>query len=266
MLLHWKMSQNLKDSTRINYKPFFETHKSSQRCILGLGRLNPNALKCTFRSIAPQTPISKNGNARMSVKILITGAHGLIVVLNFLVKYTKFNGNILFSCSCLSYRLCAHAIASARRKGFGPFFGTPCGILAPLYSILETEFGLHTIPREDNAIGIAAGTAMAGRRPVVLMQNSGLGQSVNAIASFIVPYQISILLIVSLRGIAPDQTSENAVMGHLTEPLLDSCGIQSVRLEASQLTAQVNWVQHIIYEQCQSVALLVPPSIFGWQA
>src|SRR5260363_117576 len=228
MLLHWKMSQNLKDSTRINYKPFFETHKSSQRCILGLGRLNPNALKCTFRSIAPQTPISKNGNARMSVKILITGAHGLIVVLTF--------------------------------------FGTPCGILAPLYSILETEFGLHTIPREDNAIGIAAGTAMAGRRPVVLMQNSGLGQSVNAIASFIVPYQISILLIVSLRGIAPDQTSENAVMGHLTEPLLDSCGIQSVRLEASQLTAQVNWVQHIIYEQCQSVALLVPPSIFGWQA
>lgn len=173
------------------------------------------------------------------------------------------------SCSAVpAYRTdCALMLAQALvEKGFGPFFGTPCGILAPLYSILETEFGLHTIPREDNAIGIAAGTAMAGRRPVVLMQNSGLGQSVNAIASFIVPYQISILLIVSLRGIAPDQTSENAVMGHLTEPLLDSCGIQSVRLEASQLTAQVNWVQHIIYEQCQSVALLVPPSIFGWQA
>src|SRR5260363_2636 len=153
------------------------------------------------------------------------------------------------SCSAVpAYRTdCALMLAQALvEKGFGPFFGTPCGILAPLYSILETEFGLHTIPREDNAIGIAAGTAMAGRRPVVLMQNSGLGQSVNAIA--------------------PDQTSENAVMGHLTEPLLDSCGIQSVRLEASQLTAQVNWVQHIIYEQCQSVALLVPPSIFGWQA
>src|SRR5260364_366901 len=181
MLLHWKMSQNLKDSTRINYKPFFETHKSSQRCILGLGRLNPNALKCTFRSIAPQTPISKNGNARMSVKILITGAHGLIVVLNFLNKQNSME----ISCSAVpAYRTdCALMLAQALvEKGFGPFFGTPCGILAPLYSILETEFGLHTIPREDNAIGIAAGTAMAGRRPVVLMQNSGLGQSVNAIA------------------------------------------------------------------------------------
>src|SRR5260364_144647 len=61
------------------------------------------------------------------------------------------------SCSAVpAYRTdCALMLAQALvEKGFGPFFGTPCGILAPLYSILETEFGLHTIPREDNAIGI----------------------------------------------------------------------------------------------------------------
>jgi sulfopyruvate decarboxylase TPP-binding subunit len=67
--------------------------------------------------------------------------------------------------------------------GFSPFYGTPCGILAPLYAALEDKSDLLTVPREDTAIGVAAGAAAAGQLPVVLMQNSGLGQSVNAAAS-----------------------------------------------------------------------------------
>lgn len=65
--------------------------------------------------------------------------------------------------------------------GFSPFYGTPCGILAPLYAALEDKSDLLTVPREDTAIGVAAGAAAAGHLPVVLMQNSGLGQSVNAL-------------------------------------------------------------------------------------
>lgn len=161
----------------------------------------------------------------------------------------------------------ASALAQALiKKGFGPFFGTPCGILAPLYSALEAETGLQTIPREDNAIGIAAGVAMAGGYPVVLMQNSGLGQSVNAIASLVVPYEIPMLLIISLRGVSPDQTSENAVMGRLTEPLLDSFSIQAAQLDESQLTIRINWARHIVFEQRRTATLLIPPSIFGWHA
>ncbi|MFF4693009.1 hypothetical protein [Streptomyces sp. NPDC001307] len=67
--------------------------------------------------------------------------------------------------------------------GFSPFYGTPCGILAPLYAALEDKSDLLTVPREDTAIGVAVGAAAAGHLPVVLMQNSGLGQSVNAAAS-----------------------------------------------------------------------------------
>ncbi|QKV93102.1 sulfopyruvate decarboxylase subunit alpha [Streptomyces sp. NA02950] len=151
-------------------------------------------------------------------------------------------------------------------KGFGPFFGTPCGILAPLYQRVEDEFGLRTVPREDNAVGVAAGAAMAGQSPVVMMQNSGLGQSVNALASLVVPYEIPLLLIVSLRGILPDTTPENTVMGRLTEPLLSDLGIPAERLQADMLTAQVDRAHEIIHEQRRPAALLVPPSLFGWQA
>src|SRR5215831_11823191 len=115
--------------------------------------------------------------------------------------------------------------AALLAQGFSPFFGTPCGILAPLYSRLQDQAGLMTIAREDSAVGIAVGSAAAGNRPVVLMQNSGLGQSVNAIASLVMPYKAPILLVISMRGIGTDPTPENRVMGCISESLLVDSGL-----------------------------------------
>jgi sulfopyruvate decarboxylase subunit alpha len=42
--------------------------------------------------------------------------------------------------------------------------------------------------REEEAVGIAAGLYLGGARPTVMMQSSGLGNSLNAIASLLVPY------------------------------------------------------------------------------
>lgn len=147
--------------------------------------------------------------------------------------------------------------------GLGPFYGTPCGILAPLYQALEERTELLTIAREDNAVGVAAGAALAGGHPVVLMQNSGLGQSVNALASLVVPYRIPMLLVISVRGVSPDPTQENAAMGKLTEPLLASLGIEALTLTAAGQTAPL---RRIVREERQPAALLVPPHAFGWRA
>lgn len=151
-------------------------------------------------------------------------------------------------------------------KGFGPFFGTPCGILAPLFSELERRGILCTVPREDSAVGIAAGASMAGGYSVVLMQNSGLGQSVNALASLVAPYRIPILFIVSLRGEDPDPTPENTVMGEISASLLEACGIAVQRLGTKQLAQHVEWAYDVVRHQRRSAALLVPPTYFGWQA
>ncbi|MEV4661070.1 thiamine pyrophosphate-binding protein [Micromonospora echinofusca] len=162
---------------------------------------------------------------------------------------------------------CASALSDALlERKFAPFFGTPCGILAPLYSRLEAAANLCTVSREDNAVGVAAGAAMTGRSPVVLMQNSGLGQSVNAIASLVVPYRIPMLLIVSLRGVPPDFTTENIVMGRLTEPLLREAGIPTAQLDEENLSARTDWASTLVVERRQPAALLVPPSLFGWRA
>lgn len=160
----------------------------------------------------------------------------------------------------------AVALAEALRDNeFSPFLGTPCGILAPLYAELDRHAGLLTVAREDNAAGVAAGCALAGRRPVVLMQNSGLGQSVNALASLTVPYRLPLLLVVGMRGIEPDLTEENRVMGRITETVLHGCGIPGVRLDEEKFLEQAAWGRTVVAGQRVPAALLVPPAFFGWR-
>jgi sulfopyruvate decarboxylase subunit alpha len=161
----------------------------------------------------------------------------------------------------------AEIAADLIAEGFGPYFGTPCGVLGPLYEVLQRRAGLLTVPREDNAVGIAVGAALAGRHPVVLMQNSGLGQSVNAIASLVTPYRIPLLFVVSLRGVEPDTTQENATMGRLTEPLLAALDVPTALLQSGHgLAAEIRWARRMVRDTRTAAALLVPPVLFGWRA
>lgn len=151
--------------------------------------------------------------------------------------------------------------------GFGPFLGTPCGILAPLLRALDERVGVVTVAREDNAVGMAAGAALAGRCPVVLMQNSGLGQSVNAIASLVTPYRLPMLFVVSLRGIDPDPTQENLVMGRLTRMLLDELDVETSVLDADvEPVRAAARAAEIVRLLGRAAALLIPPPAFGWHA
>jgi sulfopyruvate decarboxylase subunit alpha/phosphonopyruvate decarboxylase len=159
--------------------------------------------------------------------------------------------------------LCTELVAA----GFGPFVGTPCGILSPMFTALEDQAGLLTVTREDSAVGIAAGASLAGRFPVILMQNSGFGQCVNALASLVTPYRIPMLFVISMRGTYPDPTQENLVMGRLTEPLLESLGVEAVTLGPDAPAALwVERVRQIVAEERRPAALLVPPALFGWRA
>jgi len=148
--------------------------------------------------------------------------------------------------------LCRELIAA----DFGPYFGTPCRTLNPLHAALHGQVGILTVAREENAIGIASGTSLAGRCPVVLMENAGIGQCVNAISALVVPYRIPMLLVVGL-------TSEPTQV-RLTGSLLENLGIASAELDpAEPLGVQVEELSTIVQRRLQPAALLVPPAAFA---
>ena len=79
--------------------------------------------------------------------------------------------------------------------------------------------------REDEAVAIAAGAWLAGKKPCVFMQNSGLGNCLDVLTSLIKPYRINIDLLVDER-----KTPEHhALMGKITRRLLEMIGHEKVR-------------------------------------
>jgi phosphonopyruvate decarboxylase len=118
----------------------------------------------------------------------------------------------------------------ARERGFRLFTGVPCSYLKPFinYALDAPELDYVGAANEGDAVAIAAGADLAGRRSVVMLQNSGLGNAVNPLTSLNAPFRIPALLIVTWRGEPggdPDEP-QHELMGQITPRMLDLLGIR----------------------------------------
>ena len=114
-------------------------------------------------------------------------------------------------------------IAHATRAGFDFYTGVPCSYLTPLINGVLSDRRLRYVgaSSEGEAVAIAAGAWLAGRRTVVMCQNSGLGNAVNPLTSLNAPFAIPTLFITTWRG-RPGESDEpqHEVMGRITQDLI----------------------------------------------
>lgn len=114
-------------------------------------------------------------------------------------------------------------IHQAGDHGFDFYCGVPCSFLTPLIDqvIADDETDYIAASSEGEAVAIASGAWLAGKTPVMMCQNSGLGNAVNPLTSLNAPFCIPVLLIVTWRG-KPGMTDEpqHQLMGEITPDLL----------------------------------------------
>ncbi len=157
----------------------------------------------------------------------------------------------------------AEFAATLEGRGFDFFSGVPCSLIEDLIATLEVHPRLPYVatPREDVAVGLAAGAWFASRRPTVLMQNSGLGTSLNALASLSLMYGLPVLLLVTWRGYGGKDAPEHILMGEISPRLLDLLGIPHRVLAADTVDRDLAWAAATMDQAMQPVALLVPPGV-----
>lgn len=147
--------------------------------------------------------------------------------------------------------------------GVGPFYGVPCSFLGPLISVLQEQHpGQYwAAGNEGEAVSLAAGARLAGRRPVVILQNSGLGNTVNPLTSLCHTLRIPVLLLVTWRG-RPGQPDEpqHQLMGRITPELLDAMEIRWELLPAdlTELAAALERAGAHMSETGLPFAFIVP--------
>jgi sulfopyruvate decarboxylase alpha subunit len=105
--------------------------------------------------------------------------------------------------------------------------------------LADSGVTMRSLTREEECIGYAAGQRIAGQRPVVLMQSSGLGNALNALGSLAVPYRLGLPLVVSMRGTLGEANPSQVPLGRSAAGLLSTLGIQSFPVRTAAAAAQV---------------------------
>ncbi len=91
--------------------------------------------------------------------------------------------------------------------------------------------------REEEAFGIAGGLYLGGRLPAVMLQSSGLGNSLNALTSLLIPYQIPVLMVVSMRGDTGEWNAAQVPMGRAVRAILDAIGVPHATVDSADAAA-----------------------------
>jgi sulfopyruvate decarboxylase subunit alpha len=121
------------------------------------------------------------------------------------------------------------------QEGIAPVLSLPCNMLGGLLREIERRPVPHIpVCREEEGVGIAAGAALAGRKPLLLMQNSGLGNSINALMSLPRLYQLPLFLLMSHRGGPGEKISAQIPMGEAAPRLLETLDINYLYIRSSK--------------------------------
>jgi phosphonopyruvate decarboxylase len=153
-----------------------------------------------------------------------------------------------------------------RASGVREFSGVPCSILDPIVTAAEQDTSVAYVPAsvEGEAVAIAAGAWLGGSLGAVFLQNSGLGNTINPLASLAIPYGIPLVMIVSWRG---EPGREDALhhypMGAATPGLFDLFGIPfETLIGSSDLSAVAARACERAVTGRKPAAIVVPRGVF----
>jgi sulfopyruvate decarboxylase TPP-binding subunit len=120
-----------------------------------------------------------------------------------------------------------------------PDITTSDGLLRPLAS--QSHPRLVRICKEDEGVGICAGLAYTGKRAVLLIQQTGMLDSINAIRGVAVEYSLPVCMMVGLLekepGVLPKQSKKYGV--RIVEPILEAMGIEYHEIEGQADVAKI---------------------------
>jgi sulfopyruvate decarboxylase subunit alpha len=130
-------------------------------------------------------------------------------------------------------------------------------LLKPLLN--DPDFRVVQVCKEDEGVSICSGLFAAGQRSLLLMQYTGLLDSVNALRGVAMEGQNPVCMMVGLLGkepgVAPTQSKKYGVK--IIEPILDAMGIEHHWIEASADTEKIVPAIEKAYAGTRPVTLLI---------
>ena len=116
------------------------------------------------------------------------------------------------------------------KHGYNFSTGVPCSHLTSVINgaINSKKIKYIGATSEGEAVGIATGAWLAGKKSIVMIQNSGLGNTINPLTSLNYPFKIPILLLSTWRGDPKIKDEpQHKLIGEKTRKILDLIKIKN---------------------------------------
>ncbi len=150
---------------------------------------------------------------------------------------------------------------SIKSAGINLILQLPCDRIAPLLYALTAKFSDIALTREEEGVGIAAGAALAGGKPLMVVQSSGIGNMVNALLSLTKFYELPLPIFVSQRGVYKENIAAQVPMGSKLPKILDAMGIEyKIYNEQSELADLLSELEQI-YQENKIRCFLISPKV-----
>lgn len=134
----------------------------------------------------------------------------------------------------------------------------PCGMMKSLISLVPEEIMLP-ISRESVGIGIATGAYLAGAKPLLLIQNTGIGNSIINIASLHENYEIPLPILFSWRGKENENIDAQKKFGESMETLLEALNIPYWIAKNKEDAQNIDFTIQTAYEHNKITGCLISP-------
>ncbi len=101
----------------------------------------------------------------------------------------------------------------------------PCDRIKALLPLISANIKTIQLTREENGVGICAGVHLGGKRPVMVIQSTGLGNMINALESLNLTYGFPLPVLASWRGVYKEAIEAQVQLGQKLPAILGAAGV-----------------------------------------
>ncbi len=120
------------------------------------------------------------------------------------------------------------------------------------------------LTREEEGIGLVAGAWLGGERGVLLMQSSGVGNCINAIASITMACRFPLLMLITMRGEWGEGNPWQVPMGRAVPDMLAAVDVEIARCRhGGEVAESVEAMAGLAFKSSCAAAVLLTQRLIG---
>ncbi len=153
-------------------------------------------------------------------------------------------------------------IAIMKKTGIDLAATLPCDRIKNLLPLIPENFPEIRLTREENGVGICAGAYLAGGKPMMLIQSTGLGNMINALESLNIICKIPLPVLASWRGVYGEGIEAQVPLGVHLPAILEGAELKYTIIDEAEKLPLLENVIKDAFENLRPHIALVSPKVW----